>query len=66
LALAGYPLIGTYRTVRGGHKLNHAVLSALMADPTAWRVVEATEHPRRGRGQAQPGLVAPAYGPDVS
>ena len=37
----------TYRTVRGGHKLNHAVLSALMADPTAWRVVEAAEPVRR-------------------
>ena len=32
LALAGQPLLGAYRTVRGGHKLNHAVLSALMAD----------------------------------
>ena len=41
LALAGQPLLAAYRTVRGGHKLNHAVLSALMADPTAWRVVEA-------------------------
>jgi len=66
LALAGLPLIAAYRTVRGGHKLNHAVLSALMADPSAWRVVEATEHVRRGRAHAQPGLVAPAYGPDVS
>jgi len=66
LALAGLPLIAAYRTVRGGHKLNHAVLSALMVDPSAWRVVEATEHVRRGRAHAQPGLVAPAYGPDVS
>ena len=32
LALAGAPLLGAYRTVCGGHKLNHAVLSALMAD----------------------------------
>src|SRR6476660_3556514 len=40
LALAGLPLLGTYRSVRGGHKLNHAVLTALMADRTAWRVVE--------------------------
>jgi len=66
LALAGLPLIAAYRTVRGGHKLNHAVLSALMADPSAWRVVEGTEHVRRGRAQVQPGFVAPAYGPDVS
>ena len=40
LALAGLPLIGSYRSVRGGHKVNHAVLTALMADRTAWRVVE--------------------------
>ena len=40
LALAGQPLLAAYRTVRGGHKLNHAVLSALMADQSAWRVVE--------------------------
>ena len=26
LALAGLPMIGAYRSVRGGHKLNHAVL----------------------------------------
>jgi UDP-3-O-[3-hydroxymyristoyl] N-acetylglucosamine deacetylase len=38
LALAGLPLIGAYRSSRGGHKLNHAVLSALMADPTAWTI----------------------------
>jgi len=66
LALAGLPLIAAYKTVRGGHKLNHSVLSALMADPTAWRVVEAVETSRRGRAIAQPGIVAPAYGPDVS
>jgi len=69
LALAGQPLLAAYRTIRGGHKLNHAVLSALMADRSAWRVVEAAAEPaRRTRGRAGvvPGLVAPAYGPEVS
>src|SRR6478672_4662727 len=68
LALAGQPLLAAYKTVRGGHKLNHAVLSALMADPKAWRVVEAVEPARRSRGHADvvTGLVAPAYGPEVS
>src|SRR5215468_2652566 len=70
LALAGQPLLAAYKTVRGGHKLNHAVLSALMADPKAWRVVEAApaEPVRRARGHADvvTGLVAPAYGPEVS
>jgi UDP-3-O-[3-hydroxymyristoyl] N-acetylglucosamine deacetylase len=68
LALAGLPLVACYRTVRGGHKLNHAVLTALMADRQAWRVIEApaSEPVRRARGQAQVGLPAPAYGPDMS
>jgi UDP-3-O-[3-hydroxymyristoyl] N-acetylglucosamine deacetylase len=67
LALAGLPILGAYRSVRGGHKLNHAVLCALLADRSAWRIVEA-ERPRRSRGhvEAVGGLVAPAYGPDVS
>jgi UDP-3-O-[3-hydroxymyristoyl] N-acetylglucosamine deacetylase len=59
--------------MRGGHKLNHAVLSALMADASAWRLVEAKdfrqEAPRRAiRGHADlaGSRVAPAYGPDVS
>jgi UDP-3-O-[3-hydroxymyristoyl] N-acetylglucosamine deacetylase len=85
LALAGAPLLGAYRSVRGGHRLNHAVLSALMADPSAWVLVDGPElrpeipqetrkearqqAPRRAvRGHADlaTGLVAPAYGPDVS
>src|ERR1017187_3698877 len=69
LALAGQPLLAAYRTVRGGHKLNHAGLSALMADPTAWRVVEAAAEPaRRTRGHADfgAGVLVPAYGPEVS
>jgi UDP-3-O-[3-hydroxymyristoyl] N-acetylglucosamine deacetylase len=69
LTLAGAPLLGAYRSVRGGHKLNHAVLCALMADPTAWAYVDAETAPvRRVRGHADvaTGLVAPAYGPDVS
>jgi UDP-3-O-[3-hydroxymyristoyl] N-acetylglucosamine deacetylase len=69
LALAGLPLVAAYRTVRGGHKLNHAVLCALMADKSAWRVIEAAAEPaRRTRGLAQAGagLVAAAYGPEMS
>jgi UDP-3-O-[3-hydroxymyristoyl] N-acetylglucosamine deacetylase len=68
LALAGAPLIGAYRSVRGGHKLNHAVLTALMADRSAWTYVEAPEAIRRVRGHADvtAGFAAPAYGPDVS
>jgi UDP-3-O-[3-hydroxymyristoyl] N-acetylglucosamine deacetylase len=68
LALAGAPLLGTYRSHRGGHKLNYAVLSALMADPDAWTMVDGAEQPRRARGYAEvaSGLATPAYGPDMS
>jgi UDP-3-O-[3-hydroxymyristoyl] N-acetylglucosamine deacetylase len=71
LALAGLPLLGAYRSVRGGHKLNHAVLTALLADRSAWRVTEA-ETLRRSRAPVEAshgmagGMVAPAYGPSVS
>jgi UDP-3-O-[3-hydroxymyristoyl] N-acetylglucosamine deacetylase len=71
LALAGMPLLGAYRSVRGGHKLNHAVLTALLSDRSAWRVVES-ETARRPRTLVEAGsgivggMIAPAYGPDVS
>src|SRR5262249_22636253 len=69
LALAGQPLLAAYKTIRGGHRLNHAVLSALMADQKAWRVVDAVSEPgRRTRSHADvvAGLVAPAYRPEVA
>jgi UDP-3-O-[3-hydroxymyristoyl] N-acetylglucosamine deacetylase len=66
LALAGGPLLGTYRSVRGGHKLNHAVLCALMSDASAWTWVEGGAlRPSRGHGDMA-GRPAPAFGPDVS
>jgi UDP-3-O-[3-hydroxymyristoyl] N-acetylglucosamine deacetylase len=59
--------------VRGGHRLNHAVLSALMADPSAWRLVDASDIGReaarrviRGHADMAATRVAPAYGPDMS
>jgi UDP-3-O-[3-hydroxymyristoyl] N-acetylglucosamine deacetylase len=66
LALAGLPILGRYRSVCGGHKLNAAVVAALMADRSAWAVVEA-EAPQRRRGHAEIGAqVAPAYRADLS
>jgi UDP-3-O-[3-hydroxymyristoyl] N-acetylglucosamine deacetylase len=41
LALAGSPVLGAYRSVRGGHRLNARVLQALLADPEAWTQVRA-------------------------
>jgi UDP-3-O-[3-hydroxymyristoyl] N-acetylglucosamine deacetylase len=72
LALAGLPLLGAYRSVRGGHKLNHAVLTTLLADRSAWRVIEGDTARRTSRAPVEAshgmagGIVAPAYGPNVS
>jgi UDP-3-O-[3-hydroxymyristoyl] N-acetylglucosamine deacetylase len=41
LALAGSPVLGAYRSVRGGHRLNARVLQALFADAEAWTQVRA-------------------------
>jgi UDP-3-O-[3-hydroxymyristoyl] N-acetylglucosamine deacetylase len=66
LALAGAPLLGTYRSVRGGHKLNHALLCALMADASAWTWVDG-EMPRPVVGHAEiASRLTPAFGPDRS
>ena len=70
LALAGAPLLGAYRSVRGGHKLNHAVVTALMSDASAWTWVEMQEPARRprlrGHADLAAGFAAAAYGPDAS
>ena len=71
LALAGLPLLGAYRSVRGGHKLNHAVLTR--ADGRSQRLAGGrgrngpppARHVEAGAGMVG-GMVAPAYGPDVS
>ena len=41
LSLAGAPIIGTYRSYCGGHKMNYLVLEALFRDKTAFTYVTA-------------------------
>jgi UDP-3-O-[3-hydroxymyristoyl] N-acetylglucosamine deacetylase len=43
LALAGAPILGAYRSSRGGHRLNANVLRALFADADAWTMVSAPQ-----------------------
>ncbi len=40
LSLAGAPFIGCYRSYRGGHRLNATILRALLADSSAFEIVE--------------------------
>jgi UDP-3-O-[3-hydroxymyristoyl] N-acetylglucosamine deacetylase len=44
LALAGAPILGSFRSYRGGHRLNALVLKALFADPEAWTMIEAPRY----------------------
>jgi UDP-3-O-[3-hydroxymyristoyl] N-acetylglucosamine deacetylase len=49
LALAGAPILGLYRSYRGGHKLNSAMLHALYENKDAWTIVEMAEKPIAGQ-----------------
>jgi len=44
LALAGAPILGSFRSHRGGHRLNALVLKALFADAEAWTMIEAPRY----------------------
>lgn len=64
IGLAGAPILGCYRSYRGGHRLNAKALEALLADESAWMLVERSF--RREAGHADLGVGAALYGPDVS
>jgi UDP-3-O-[3-hydroxymyristoyl] N-acetylglucosamine deacetylase len=65
LALAGAPILGAYRSVCGGHKLNHAVLAALLDDANAWTVVEERLPTRPVLG-IEPGIGLAVPAPSIS
>ncbi len=46
LALAGAPILGFYRSSRGGHRLNSTMLHALYANKDAWTIVEMADKPQ--------------------
>jgi UDP-3-O-[3-hydroxymyristoyl] N-acetylglucosamine deacetylase len=39
LALVGHPVLGHVTARHTGHRLNHALIAALLRDPTAWELV---------------------------
>jgi UDP-3-O-[3-hydroxymyristoyl] N-acetylglucosamine deacetylase len=66
LALAGLPILGRYRSRRGGHRLNIMALQALLDREDAWTVIEAPQ-PRPETAHAElPAGVALAYGMDAT
>jgi hypothetical protein len=62
--VAGMPLLGTYRSYCGGHRLNFSVLEALFSSRSNYAIVEVGT--RREAGYAEIGRVAmAAFAPDV-
>ncbi|MEM9592394.1 MAG: UDP-3-O-acyl-N-acetylglucosamine deacetylase, partial [Pseudomonadota bacterium] len=66
LALAGAPILGAYRSRRGGHRLNALVLKALFADSEAWTMVEAPRYREVRHAELTPGLAAAHFAADRS
>ena len=68
LALAGMPILGCYRSYRGGHALNVKALQALFASQDAWELVEgaARQQPVHTAGPIADKAAAVAYSPDAS
>ncbi|WP_244635035.1 UDP-3-O-acyl-N-acetylglucosamine deacetylase [Methylosinus sp. C49] len=46
LALAGAPIVGAFRSYRGGHRLNLALVETLLATPSAFAIVGGERRPR--------------------
>lgn len=65
LSLAGLPILGMYRSYKGGHKMNNAILIKLFGDESAYEFVEIPAFREAGHAE-NAGLAAAAFGPDVS
>ena len=66
LALAGAPILGSFSSRCGGHKLNFSLLSALFEDQDAWEYVRPGSEPVVGHADMGERMPVAAFGPDVS
>jgi UDP-3-O-[3-hydroxymyristoyl] N-acetylglucosamine deacetylase len=65
LALAGLPLLATYRSYCGGHRLNCAVLEELFSSRSNYAIVESGARRETGYAEIGNGIAVPAFAPDV-
>lgn len=65
LALSGLPLLATYRSYCGGHRLNFAVLEALFASRANYVIVDTGTRRDTGYAEIGNGIAVPAYAPDT-
>lgn len=66
LALAGAPILGAFRSSRGGHRMNALILQALFADPDAWTIVEAPRYRDKGHAELPRQLAVANFAPERS
>ncbi|HEV2554820.1 MAG TPA: UDP-3-O-acyl-N-acetylglucosamine deacetylase [Bosea sp. (in: a-proteobacteria)] len=65
LALAGYPIIGEFRSYCGGHRMNVRILEALFADRANYAIVEAEPVYAAPRAVQMAAAAPAAFAPDV-
>ncbi|MGE7472097.1 UDP-3-O-acyl-N-acetylglucosamine deacetylase [Bosea sp. NPDC003192] len=65
LALAGYPILGEFRSYCGGHRMNVRILEALFADRANYAIVEAQPVYAHHAVQMAAGPVPAALAPDL-
>jgi len=66
LALAGAPMLGAFRSSRGGHRLNALVLKTLFADSDAWTMIEAPRYREVRHAELSHRLAAANFAADRS
>lgn len=65
LSLAGSPLLATYRSYCGGHKMNFLVLEALFADRSNYALIEAQAPREKVYTEVGAALGAMAFAPET-
>ncbi|MBA4334969.1 MAG: UDP-3-O-[3-hydroxymyristoyl] N-acetylglucosamine deacetylase [Methylobacterium sp.] len=65
LALAGYPIVGEFRSYCGGHRMNVRILEALFADRANYAIVEAEPVYAAPRAVQMAAAAPAAFAPDV-
>jgi UDP-3-O-[3-hydroxymyristoyl] N-acetylglucosamine deacetylase len=66
LALSGHPILGSFRSFCGGHRLNLQVLETLFASRANYALVEIGGRRETGYAEIGNGIAVPAYAPDVA
>lgn len=65
LSLAGLPLLGTYKSYCGGHRLNFSVLEELFSSRSNYTIVDGAVRREPGYAEIGNNIAMPAFAPEV-